>query len=180
MKKSILLAAFALATVAGIAQKRTTTSAVVNFDATTAIDALPKAENKTVIAALDPTKGTVAFEATIKSFSFTNPMIQEHFNGKKWMDSETYPTAVFKGNITNLDKLDLSKDGKYVANIEGDLTMHGVTKPVKTTATIQVDGKTMTASAEFTVSLEDYQVSGGAIAAGKVAKDPKISVLATF
>ena len=52
----------------GFTQKKTTTSAIVGFDATTAIDALPKAENKTVIAAIDPSKGSVQFEAIIKNF----------------------------------------------------------------------------------------------------------------
>ena len=37
----------------GFCPEKTTTSAVINFDATTEIDALPKAENKTVIAAID-------------------------------------------------------------------------------------------------------------------------------
>ena len=39
------------------AQKKTTTSAIINFDATTSLDALPKAENKTAVAAIDTKKG---------------------------------------------------------------------------------------------------------------------------
>lgn len=175
----MLLAVLALTLGQVSAQKKTTTSAVIQFDATTEKDALPKAENKTVVAAIDTKKGTVAFEATIRSFSFTNPMIQEHFSGDRWMNAEKFPTATFNGTIANLSEIDFSKEGTYKAKVEGDLTMHGITQKVTTPATIVV-GKTLTASAEFTVKLADYEINGGAIAAGKVSKEPKITVTAEF
>ena len=180
MKKSILILALAFTTGAVFAQKKTTTSAIINFDATTSIDALPKAENTTVIASLDTKSGAVAFEASIKNFSFSNPKIQEHFNSGGWMDSDKFPVSSFKGTITNLSEVDFTKDGSYTAKVAGDLTLHGVTKKVNTTATIVVSGKKVSSSSDFSIKLEDYQVNGGAIAAGKVAKEPKISVVAEF
>lgn len=179
MKKTMLLAVLAISLGQVSAQKKTTTSAVINFDATTEIDALPKAENKTVIAAIDTKKGTVAFEASIKSFSFSNPKIQEHFNGAGWMNSDQFPTATFNGNISNLAEIDFGKEGTYKANVEGELTMHGVAQKVKTTANIVV-AKTINATAQFSVKLADYDIKGGAIAAGKVAKEPVITVSAEF
>jgi len=175
MKKTTLIIALGMMTGAAFAQKKTTTSAAVNFDATTSLDALPKAENKTVVAAIDTKAGTVAFEAVVKSFSFGNPMMQEHFNGPKWMDSEKFPKASFKGNITNLPAVNFATDGNYKASIEGDLTLHGVTKPVKTTAVITVNGGAVTAKSDFTINAADYGLSDSG---GKVAKEPKISVVA--
>ena len=61
MKKTVLILSFLTIAGAVFAQKKTTTSATVAFDASTAIDALPKAENKTVIAAVDTKTGAVAF-----------------------------------------------------------------------------------------------------------------------
>lgn len=181
MKKSILLFALVGLTTLTFAQKKkTTTSATINFDATTSIDNLPKADNKTVIASIDTKTGMVAFESVIKSFTFSNPKIQEHFNGEKWMDSDKYPTATFKGQITNIAAVNFKKNGTYNAEVTGDLTMHGVTKPVTTTATVVVAGKSVTTTTNFTVKLADYGVNGGAIAAGKVATEPKISVMASF
>jgi polyisoprenoid-binding protein YceI len=180
MKKTILFLALAVVTGTTFAQKKTTTSATINFDATTSLDALPKAENKTVVAAVDTKKGTVAFEAAVKNFSFSNPKIQEHFNGKQWMSSDEFPKATFKGTITNLSAVDFNKDGSYSADVTGDLTLHGVTKPVTTKATIAVSGKTFNATSTFTIKLEDYGINGGAIAAGKVAKEPTIVVSADF
>ena len=178
MKKSVLFIAVFMAASALFAQKKTTTSATINFDATTSLDQLPKAENKTVIAAIDPKKGTVAFEVIMKNFSFTNPKIQDHFNGATWLDSEKFPTSTFKGTIVNLSAINFAKDGSYNADIAGDLTIHGVTKPIKTSGKIIVAGKAVSAIADFTVKLEDYGVNGGAIAAGKVSKEPKITIAA--
>ncbi|MFT3911563.1 MAG: YceI family protein [Ferruginibacter sp.] len=180
MKKTILVFALALSTGALFAQKKTTTSATISFDATTEKDDLAKAENKTVVASLDTKKGTVAFESIIKNYSFSNPMMQEHFNGEQWMNSDKFTTASFKGSITNLDKINFDKDGTYTADVAGDLTLHGETKPVKTKATIVIKDKAINATTQFTIKLEDYKVNGGAIAAGKVAKEPKISVVADF
>lgn len=180
MKKSSLLIALALSTTVLFAQKKTTTSAVVSFDATTSLDALPKAENKTAIAALDTKKGTIAFEVAIKNFSFSNPLIQEHFNGAGWMNSDKYPTASFKGKIVNSDDVNFSKDGTYEAKVEGDLTIHGITNPAKVDAIIKVVGSKISSQSEFKIKLEDYKVSGGAIASGKVSKEPTIQVNAEF
>ena len=178
MKKSVLFIAVLMTASAVFAQKKTTTSATINFDATTSLDQLPKAENKTVIAAIDPKKGTVAFEVIMKNFSFTNPKIQDHFNGATWLDSEKFPTSTFKGTIVNLSAINFAKDGSYNADIAGDLTIHGVTKPIKTSGKIVVAGKAVSALADFTIKLEDYGVNGGAIAAGKVSKEPKITITA--
>lgn len=181
MKKSILLFALVGLTTLTFAQKKkTTTSAIINFDATTTLDNLPKADNKTVIASIDTKTGKVAFESVIKSFTFSNPKMQEHFNGEKWMDSNKYPTATFTGKITNIAAVNFKKNGTYNAEVAGDLTLHGVTKPITTNATVVVAGKSVTTNTNFTVKLADYGVNGGAIAAGKVATEPKISVVASF
>jgi polyisoprenoid-binding protein YceI len=177
MKKTIILAAIALTTVAAFAQKKTTTTATVSFDATTSLDALPIADNKSVIAAIDSKTGTINFEAQVKSFTFGNPMMQEHFNSPKWLDSEKYPTTVFKGKITDLKAVNFSKDGTYPVKVAGTLTLHGITKEISSDATIEVKGKEINATAAFTFKLADYKVSN---AGGKIADEPKITVAASF
>ena len=181
MKKSIiLLALVGLTTITFGQKKKTTTSATITFDATTSSDKLPKADNKTVVASIDTKTGNVAFESILKSFTFSNPKMQEHFNGASWMDSDKFPTATFKGKITNIAAVNFKKDGSYNAEVTGDLTMHGITKPVTTTATVVVAGAAVSTTTNFSVKLADYGVNGGAIAAGKVATEPKITVSADF
>lgn len=180
MKKTIVSISILLISLVGFSQKKTTTSAVLNFDASTSLDALPVAENKAVIAAIDLKKGSVSFEAAIKNFSFSNPTMQEHFNGEKWMNSDKFPKATFKGKLNNTKKVDFSKPGKYEVEVTGDLTIKEIAKPVKTTATITIEDKSTTANAEFTITLADYGITGAAIDAGKVEKQPKIVVNAIF
>lgn len=181
MKKAILVLSLAAVSAVSFAQKKlTTSSATVSFDASTKLDALPKADNKTAVAALNTKTGDVAFEAVVKNFSFSNPKMQEHFNGEQWMDSDKFPKSAFKGKITNLSAVKFNTDGTYSATVEGDLTIHGVTKKVTAPATFTVSGKTVTANAEFSIKVADYSVNGPAIGAGKVSTDPKITVSAEF
>ena len=178
MKKTTLFFAFALLTTALFAQKKTTTSAIISFDATTAIDNLPKAENKTAIGALDLQKGTVQFEAAVKNFAFSNPRIQEHFNNAQWFNSEEHPVFTFNGTITNLNDINFKKDGTYTANVEGILAIKGKEGKISTPAIIIVKGSAINANTEFSIKLSDYGISGVPIDAGKVSKEPKITVSA--
>jgi len=178
MKKTTLFTALVLAVSLAFAQKKITTSATINFDASTSLDNLPKAENKTSIAAIDPAKGTVQFEATIKNFAFSNPMMQDHFNGKNWMNSDEFPKATFNGSITNPSAVNFTKDGTYKVNIEGVLTIRGKEGKVATPATVTIKEGAINVLAVFSIKLEDYGIDGAPITAGKVSKEPKISVSA--
>lgn len=180
MKKTIVLLALIIATGHLYAQKLTTTSAVISFDATTPKDALPKAENKSVIAALNKTTGELAFEAAVNNFAFTNPTIQEHFNGAKWMNSGEFPKFSFKGNIKKLSEVKFKKNGSYDIVVVGDLTVKGITKPISVPATVVVKDDAVSATSSFKIKLADFGITGGAIDAGKVDPDPKVSVSVSF
>jgi polyisoprenoid-binding protein YceI len=175
MKKTILFLSFlALTGTSSIfAQKKTTSSAIVAFDASTSVDALPKAENKTVV---DPRTGSIAFEATVKNFTFSNPMMQDHFNGSSWMSSDEHPTFTYKGSITDLAAINFTKDGVYQVKTEGVLKIKGVEQKLSTPATITVKGNTLIATTNFTIKLSDFGITGAPIDGGKVAKEPKITV----
>jgi len=178
MKRTILSLMIATVSMMAFAQKKTSTSAIIAFDASTSIDDLPKAENKTAIAAIDPAKNTVQFEAAIKNFTFSNPKIQEHFNQKSWLNSDEFPKANFNGVITNPSAVNFTKDGTYTVTVEGDLTIKDKTQKVKTQATIVVAGKTLRTNASFNIKLTDFGIEGQPITAGKVSAEPKISVSA--
>ena len=180
MKKTILFSFVALVSMTAFAQKKTTTSATVAFDASTALDKLPKAENKTVIAAVDTKTGAVQFEANVKNFAFSNPTLQGHFNGANWMNSDNFPSFSFSGFITNLSQVNFSKDGTYTAQVEGTLNVKGKEQKLKIPATVVIQGGVINASSDFTLSLADLGISGAPIESGKVSKEPKVSVSAQF
>lgn len=178
MKKAILILALVFTTVNLFAQKKTTTSATISFDASTALDNLPKADNKTVIAAIDTKTGSVLFEANVKNFAFANPMMQEHFNGQNWLNSDAHPTFTFKGNIVNPSSVDFSKEGSYKTEVEGLLGIKGKEQKIKVPGTIVAKGESLLVSANFSIALADYGISGAPIDAGKVSKEPKITISA--
>lgn len=180
MKKTLILSVLALSSFAVFAQKKTTTSATIAFDASTPLDKLPKAENNTVIAAVDTKTGAVQFEANVKNFAFSNPMMQDHFNGANWMNSDAFPSFSFAGTITNLSQVNFTKDGTYTAEVEGNLSIKGKQQKLKVPATVTVQSGIINAISKFTVNLADYGITGAPIDGGKVKKEPEVTVSAQF
>jgi polyisoprenoid-binding protein YceI len=176
MKKTVLLLSLVAFTSVLFAQTKKTTSATVAFDATTPKDALPKAENKTVIAEIDTKSGQIGFEAAVKNFTFTNPTIQAHFNEERWLNSDKFPAFTFMGKIADVTKYNFSKNGVYNVTVTGQLTIKDKTNNVTTPATIEVKNGTLIASASFSIVLADYGIQVGT--AGKIAGEPKITVAA--
>ncbi len=177
MKKSTFLFALMLASAGLFAQAKKTTSATISFDATTPADGVAKAENKTVIAALDPKTGSVQFEAAVKNFAFENKKVEEHFNAERWLNSEKFPKFSFKGKIEDQSKVNFKKDGVYNVSVAGDLTIKETTKAITAPASITIKGGKISSIANFIVNLPDF----GVMADGKkISKDAKVSVEATL
>lgn len=107
------------------------------------------AQNYAVESELDTSTGKIIFIACIQSFRFDNATMQKHFNEKDVMNSKEFPRAKFVGNMLNHDKIQYNQNGTYSVQVEGNLTMKGVTKEVKTKATIVVENGKISASAKF-------------------------------
>ncbi len=180
MKKIILIIALIGSTVSLFAQKKTTSTATVIFDATTPKDLLPKAENKTVIGSINTQTGEVAVEAAVSNFSFSNPEMQQHFNGDKWMNSAQFPKFTFTGKVEKVSKVKFNKNGKYTVKVNGNLTIKDITKPLVVMAVFTVNNGKIIVTSDFKIKLADYNISGQPINAGKVAKEPTIKVAAEF
>ena len=95
--------------------------------------------------------GTFSFDAakpedskisiTLKTASvFTNQAERDkHISSKDFLDVATYPEAKFVS--TKVVTTGKNADGKVTADVTGDLTLHGVTKPVVVKATFNGEGK---------------------------------------
>ncbi|WP_333667404.1 YceI family protein, partial [Flavobacterium sp.] len=75
-----------------------------------------------------------------------------------------------KGKVVNYD----SKTGSY--DVEGDLTIHGVTNKVKTRVTIANDGGKLIISGAFNVKLADYKLEVPALAKKTLSETAKITL----
>jgi hypothetical protein len=134
-----------------------------------------EAHNNQVNFALNTQTGDILAKVLIKSFVFEKALMQEHFN-ENYMESDTYPNSMLKGKITNLNAVDFTKDGIYEVLIEGDLTIHGVTKPVAEKGTFEVKGSQITGKCEFSVLVSDYGIKIPATVADNIAKEIEVTV----
>ncbi|MBC8035134.1 MAG: YceI family protein [Chitinophagaceae bacterium] len=134
-----------------------------------------EAHNKTAICVVDMTGGKIEFSVPIKGFQFENSLMQEHFN-ENYLESDKYPKAAFKGTIPSVGNVNLSKDGVYKVPMSGTLIMHGVSNPVTTEAVFTVKEGVASASAEFIIKPEDYNIKIPALVRDKVAKSVRVVV----
>ncbi len=95
--------------------------------------------------------------------------------------TKTHPKGKLVGRITNIDEIDFSKDGIYQVDVEGELSIKGVTKPISEKGTITVKGGNIGVESKFNVTLADYGIS---FVKGKpstnVAKEVEVTVLAEY
>jgi len=151
------------------AQKYITRTGYIRFFSTTSVEDI-EAKNYQFTSILDAATGELVFKGLMKSFQFPKALMQEHFN-EKYVESDKYPNAEFKGKIKDF-KSEILKVGKVVeVMVEGDLTMHGVTKKVseKGTVELKADGKVV-AKSQFKVKPEDYSIKIPSLVRNSIAE----------
>ncbi len=146
----------------------------IDFHAGTTVEDID-ATNNEVASILDKAKGELAFNVLIKSFHFRRTLMEEHFN-ENYLESSKYPKATFKGKIVNNEKVNFNVNGTYTSQIEGDLTIHGVTKAVSAPATFIIEGQQIKAFASFSIKLQDYKIEIPGVVADKISKQISINV----
>lgn len=116
-----------------------------------------EAHNNQALSMLDLGTGDIVASMLMKSFKFEKSLMEEHFN-EKYVESEKYPKATFKGKIQDYTKIDLSKDGTYTLNVSGSLTIHGETRPLETKAQFIVKSGVLSANTTFPITIKDFKV----------------------
>lgn len=173
--RSILIPAL-LTPLFGLAQERyVTRTGEISFFSSTPMENI-EAVNHKATSVFDASTGAVEFAVLIKAFEFEKALMQEHFN-ENYMESNTYPKSTFKGKMTGVTAADLAKPGTYEVTVDGDLTMHGVTKHVTTKGTITVDpSAAVKAASTFNVNPEDYGIKIPSVVRGKIAEQIQVKV----
>lgn len=179
MKKTIFFLAFIAIAATSYTQTYFTRNGKISFFSSTPAEDI-KAENNEVVSTLDIKKAEVSFQALIKGFVFPKATMQEHFNNAQYLNSNEFPQSSFKGTITNFKEVNLKKDGTYKVKVEGNLTMHGITKPILTEGTITIVKGAVNTKAVFKINREDYGVTVPAYAGSKIAKEIELTVDCTY
>ena len=169
MKKSILFFSLFLLLGSGLSfgqtLYRTSVGELSFFSKTPALDI--EALNKKAGAILNAGTRDLAIQMKITDFQFPNKLMQEHFN-ENYMESERYPTAKFAGKIT--EEVDLSKPGTYPVTATGNMTIHGVTKPVTVKGMIVATSTALQVNFSFQVRTADYQIEVPTLVFNKIAE----------
>jgi polyisoprenoid-binding protein YceI len=131
--------------------------------------------NNEVTSIIDASKGEIVFAVLIKSFRFEKALLEEHFN-ENYLESTKYPKATFQGKFTNASDINFSKDGTYKANVEGDLTIHGVKQHQQATGTITISKGKVSAISTFIIKVADYKIEIPSLVVDKIAKSIEIKV----
>jgi hypothetical protein len=173
MKNILITCLLALAFVSIVhGQKYFTKTGHISFASDTPIEKI-EAHNKSSNCVFDVATGKLELGVLIKGFQFEKALMQEHFN-ENYMESNKFPKAIFKGQIDNYTKLDLTKNSKATVKVSGDLTIHGVTKKITTDATLAVNGGKINASTTFLLTIADYNITIPALVKDQIAKTVKV------
>lgn len=117
-----------------------------------------KADNNQVISIINTSNGDIQFSLLNNAFHFKKALMEEHFN-KDYIESEKYQKSTFKGIITNMGGINLTKDGVYTVSVSGNLNIHGITKMISVPGTITIKSGKISSLSTFTVKVKDYNIS---------------------
>ncbi len=130
----------------------------INFFSHTTIEDI-SADNYKVVSTLDTSTGDIVYSVPMQSFEFEKALMQKHYNSSKFLDTKKYPKSKFVGKIDNLSDVNFEVDGDYNTTVKGEMTMHGVTKPITEKATITVTGDSVTVVSKMEITLADYNIN---------------------
>ena len=150
-----------------------TKSGKISFSSRSKIEKI-EADNNEVSSVFNTSTNELVFSLLLKSFHLDRALMEEHFN-ENYVESDKYPKSTFKGMITNPPS-DYSKDGSFNVSAGGELTLHGVTKPVTATGIITVKNGRVSLYSKFNIKLRDYNISIPSLVADKISEDIDITV----
>lgn len=154
------------------AQKYSTKTGKVTFEASVPLFEDVYAQDDNNIAVINADNGDFASVSSVKNFHFKVKLMEEHFN-ESYAESAKYPKTTFKGKIINFDKTKLTASPqKY--NIQGTLNFHGVDRAVNSSAAIySKDGK-IYMQGTFVARPADFKVTIPKMVTKKVAENVNV------
>ena len=156
------------------AQKYITKNGKIHFYSDAPTEKI-EAFNNQVNSALDISSGDFIFRVLMKSFQFEKALMQEHFN-ENYVESHKFPNATFVGNVTNLSEKDFTTPGTYQAQIEGELTIHGVTRKISEQGTFEVKDGKIHGKSTFYVAVADYDIKIPQAVITNIAENIEVNV----
>lgn len=134
-----------------------------------------RAETNQVVSVIDVQTGEIVASMLMRSFHFRKSLMEEHFN-ENYVESHKFPKASFRGKVANIGAVDLSKDGSVTLDISGDITIHGVTRPLTMKAEANVRGGLIEAKAVFPLKVKDFDIEIPRLVIRNIAEVVEVTV----
>lgn len=155
--KQILFALFILTWyLPAEAQKFMTRTGHISFFSKAPLENI-EAHNNQASGVFDRENGQLAFSVLMKGFTFEKALMQEHFN-ENYVESDKFPKATFKGEIKDFEQVNWKNGSAAKVKVEGDLTIHGVSKKIAVDGEISLQDGNLLARSTFPVRLSDYDI----------------------
>ena len=174
MQKALLpFLLFSMITALG-QSKYMTKSGSMSFEASQPTFEPIEATHSAVSALLNAETGELAVLALVRGFRFPLALMEEHFN-ENYIESHQYPKTSFKGTITGFDNNTLNNQPQTV-ELTGELSMHGVTKPINVSATITKTDERITLESSFSVKTSDFGIKIPSLVRKQIDENVQIQV----
>ena len=174
MQKLLLPFLLLAVTVAFGQSKYMTKSGSMSFEASQPSFEPIEATHSAVSALLNADTGELAVLALVRGFRFPLALMEEHFN-ENYIESHQYPKTSFKGSILNFDSNALSNQPRTV-QLTGELSMHGVTKPISVSATITQSDEQITLTSSFSVKTSDFGIKIPSLVRKQIDENVQVEV----
>lgn len=154
---SIISVSFVLLSFTPLAGKLVSSKSHIKFFSSTPAEDI-EANNYKSVGTIETETGNIVFSVPMQSFEFKKSLMQKHFNQDKFLDTKAHPKAKLVGQITNIKDINFTKNGTYNANVEGEMTIKGKSKPFNSKGTIIVNGFEIKINSKFILTLSEYGV----------------------
>lgn len=101
------------------------------------------------------------------------PKVEQVMKGPQVLDVARFPTVRFRSHRVTWKPL--SRDAWEVA-VAGELSLHGVTKPIAVPLRVDLHGDTLTATGSFAVKQTDFGIEPVSAAAGLVKVEDQVKI----
>ena len=170
---SIAISAFTSFTV-NAQNKYLDKNGTITFEASEKLFEEVKAQTQSATAILNIETYEIAALALVKGFRFKNSLMEEHFN-ENYIESDTYPKAIFKGKLLAFDSSTLNETPLDVV-VEGTLELHGKAKDVRTTLSVHQNEDAIAIKGSFNVAPGDFDIEIPKIVRNKIAKEVSVQI----
>jgi polyisoprenoid-binding protein YceI len=152
------------------------TGGMVHFFSKTPLEDI-EAETQSMTAVLTTVTNKIQFTVPMRTFKFDKSLMEEHFN-EKYVESEKYPKATFKGVIN--ENVDWSKDTVMEVTATGTFELHGVTREITEKGTLKIAGDKINLVVVFNIVLADYKIRIPKLVTKNIAEVIKVNLNCDF